>query len=301
MGYLFGPVLSRRLGLSLGVDLLRYKTCNLDCVYCELGKTGCKACARERFVPPDKVLREIKSRADEDFDHLTFAGSGEPTLSSDLGEIINCSKDMVDVPVAVITNSTLLTSQKVRNEVAAADIVLPTLDAATQGTFQKINRPTNDLRIEQIIEGLKAFRSEFSGEIWLEVMLVKDVNDYDAEQIAQAVESISPDRVQLNTVVRYPAEPVLPLNEEEMNEILKVFQEAEIIPDWDWRVPEKTQRKLLEILSANHCTIDELAHLAGLEKSAAVKYAIILERDGKIKRHLLSGKHHFHAVDPVIK
>jgi wyosine [tRNA(Phe)-imidazoG37] synthetase (radical SAM superfamily) len=301
MAYLFGPVLSRRLGLSLGVDLLRYKTCNLDCVYCELGNTRCKVCARDRFVPPDKVLREIKSRAEEDFNHLTFAGSGEPTLSLDLGDIINRSKEMVNVPVAVITNSTLLTSKKVREEVTAADIVLPTLDAATQATFQKINRPPNDLRIEQIIEGLRAFRAEFSGEIWLEVMLVKDVNDHEAEQIAQAVESISPDRVQLNTVVRPPAEPVLPLKEAEMIEILNVFPEAEIIPDWDWRVPENMERKLLEILSANHCTIDELAHLAGLEKSAAIKYAIILERNGKIKRHLLSGKHHFHAFDRVVK
>jgi len=298
MGYLFGPVLSRRLGLSLGVDLLRHKTCNLDCVYCELGKTARKACDRGRFVPPEKILREIKSRADEDFDHLTFAGSGEPTLSSDLGDIINRSKEMVNVPIAVITNSTLLTRPKVREELVAADIVLPTLDAATQLTFQKINRPANDLKIEQIIEGLRAFRAEFSGEIWLEVMLVKDVNDHEVGLIAQAVESMKPDRVQLNTVVRHPAEPVLPLNEAEMIEVLNAFPEAEIIPDWDWRVPEKTQRMLLEILSANHCTIDELARLAGLEKSSAVKYAIILERDGKIKRHLLGGRHHFHAVVP---
>lgn len=295
MGYLFGPVLSRRLGLSLGVDLLRHKTCNLDCVYCELGKTSRKACDRGRFVPPEKILREIKSRAHEDFDHLTFAGSGEPTLSSDLGEIINRSKEMVNVPIAVITNSTLLTRPKVREELVAADIVLPTLDAATQLTFQKINRPANDLKIEQIIEGLRVFRAEFSGEIWLEVMLVKDMNDHEVELIAQAVESMKPDRVQLNTVVRHPAEPVLPLNEAEMIEVLDAFPEAEIIPDWDWRVPEKTQRMLLEILSANHCTIDQLARLAGLEKSSAVKYAIILERDGKIKRHLLDGKHYFVA------
>lgn len=301
MGYLLGPVLSRRLGLSLGVDLLRYKTCNMDCVYCELGKTVCKACTRDRFVPPQKVLREIKSRADEDFDHLTFAGSGEPTLSSDLGDIINISKKMVNVPIAVITNSTLFTSQKVREEVAAADIVLPTLDATTQATFQKINRPANDLQIEQIIEGLRAFRSEFSGEIWLEVMLVKDVNNYEAEQIAQAVESINPDRVQLNTVVRRPAEPVLPLTEAEMIEILSVFPDAEIIPDWDWSVPDKIRRRLLKILSLDPCTIDDLARLAGLEKSDAIKYTIILERDGQIKSDLHSGKHNFHAVGTMIK
>ena len=295
MECLFGPVLSRRLGLSMGVDLLRYKTCNLDCVYCELGKTGCLAEGRDRFVPPEMVLREIKSRKEEDFDHLTFAGSGEPTLSRDLGDIMRRSKEIEDVPVAVITNSTLLTNPQVRSEVATADVVLPSLDAATQATFEKINRPAKNLRIDQIIEGLKAFRSEFSGEIWLEVMLVKDVNDIDVEQISRAVESIDPDRVQLNTVVRPPSEPVQPLDESEMMGVLRAFNNAEIIPDWDWRVPERMEAKLLEILSDRPCTIDEIGQMASLDKSAAVKYAIILERDGKIERRLIKGKYHFKA------
>jgi wyosine [tRNA(Phe)-imidazoG37] synthetase (radical SAM superfamily) len=295
MECLFGPVLSRRLGLSMGVDLLRYKTCNLDCVYCELGKTGCLAEGRDRFVPPEMVLREIKSRKEEDFDHLTFAGSGEPTLSRDLGEIMRRSKEIIDVPVAVITNSTLLTNPQVRSEVATADVVLPSLDAATQATFEKINRPAKNLRIDQIIEGLQTFRSEFSGEIWLEVMLVKDVNDIEIEQISMAVESIDPDRVQLNTVVRPPAEPVRPLDESEMMGVLRAFNNAEIIPDWDWRVPERMEAKLLEIMSDRPCTIDEIHELACLDKSAAVKYAIILERDGKIERRLIKGMYHFQA------
>ena len=293
MECLFGPVLSRRLGLSLGVDLLKYKTCNLDCIYCELGRTSSLTKRRDRFVSPEKVQREIESRSEEDFDHLTFAGSGEPTLSSDLGEMIRRSKEIVDVPVAVITNSTLLTSPKVRSEVAEADIVLPSLDAVTQSTFERINRPAKDLKLEEIIEGLRAFRSEFSGEIWLEVMLVKDVNDSEAEQIARAVELIKPDRVQLNTVVRIPAEPVLPLDESEMMNILGVFKDAEIIPDWDWSVPEKQEAKFLEILVDRPCTLYEIAELAGLDKNTAVKYAIILEREGKIKRRLLKGKYHF--------
>lgn len=249
MKCLFGPVLSRRLGLSLGVDLLKYKTCNLDCVYCKLGRTSSLTSRRDRFVSPDKVLREIESRSKEDFDHLTFAGSGEPTLSSDLREIIRRSKKIVDVPVAVITNSTLLTSPEVRSEVAEADVVLPSLDAVTKLTFERINRPARNLKIEEIIEGLREFRNEFSGEIWLEVMLVKDVNDTEAEQIARAVQLIGPDRVQLNTVVRPPAEPVLPMDESEMMSILGVFDDAEIIPDWDWSVPEAQEAKLLEIMA----------------------------------------------------
>ncbi len=206
MGYLFGPVLSRRLGLSMGVDLLRYKTCNLDCIYCELGRTKCLTRFRDRFVPPKMVLQEIQARRGEPFDHLTFAGSGEPTLSLDLGKIVAGAKEIVESPVAVITNSTLLTSPAVRREVAAADIVLPSLDAASAGAFQAINRPAAGLRIEDIIQGLRDFRKEFSGEIWLEVMLVKGINDRDAELIARAAESTGPDRIQLNTVVRTPAE-----------------------------------------------------------------------------------------------
>ena len=177
MGYLFGPVLSRRLGLSMGVDLLKYKTCNLDCVYCELGHTDCLTTCRDRFVPRQKVLKEIELRRGEPFDHLTFAGSGEPTLSLDLGEIVAQAKKIVDSPVAVITNSTLLSNPAVRKEVAAADVVLPSLDAASQTAFQAINRPSPGLYAKDMIQGLKDFRKEFSGEIWLEVMLVRGIND----------------------------------------------------------------------------------------------------------------------------
>ena len=210
MGYLFGPVLSRRLGLSMGVDLLKYKTCNLDCVYCELGGTTCLTSDRARFVPPEKVLGEIQARNDEPFDHLTFAGSGEPTLSLDLGEIISKAKKIVEAPVAVITNTTLLTSSTVRREVSKADIVLPSLDAASMNAFRAINRPAETLQIERIIQGLKDFRKEFRGEIWLEVMLVKGINDHEAELIARAAQSTEPDRIQLNTVVRHPRSQSIP-------------------------------------------------------------------------------------------
>jgi wyosine [tRNA(Phe)-imidazoG37] synthetase (radical SAM superfamily) len=297
MDYLFGPVLSRRLGLSMGVDLLSSKTCNLDCVYCELGKTHCLTQCRDRFVPPDKVLREIKSRGDEAFDHLTFAGSGEPTLSLDLGEIVRNAKKLVDVPIAVITNSTLLTSPEVRREVAAADVVLPSLDAASQKTFQAINQPAPGLRIEEIIEGLKAFRKDFSGEIWLEVMLVKGVNEHEAELISRAAEAIAPDRIQLNTVVRPPAEPVEPLSEEEMQSMLEVFQGAELIPDWDWRVPSRARVRLLELLSRRPCTLEEICALLDLESSDAIKYCKIMEREGRIQRRTHSGKLYFHAPE----
>jgi len=293
MGYLFGPVLSRRLGLSMGVDLLKYKTCNLDCIYCELGKTRCLTRYRDRFVPPQKVLQEIRERRSEPFDHLTFAGSGEPTLSLDLGKIVAEAREIVEAPVAVITNSTLLTSPVVRREVANADVVLPSLDAASVESFRAINRPASDLKIDKIIQGLKDFRKEFSGEIWLEVMLVKGINDRDAELIARAAESTEPDRIQLNTVVRTPAELVEPLSEEEMKKMLDIFPGAELIPDWDWSVPPVTRDRLLDLLSLEPCTLEEICGRLDLTGSDAIKYCKIMERDGLISRRLCGDKLRF--------
>jgi len=297
MGYLFGPVLSRRLGLSMGVDLLKYKTCNLDCVYCELGRTACLTSCRDRFVPRQKVIKEIELRRSEPFDHLTFAGSGEPTLSLDLGEIVAQAKKIVEAPVAVITNSSLLSSPSVRKEVAAADIVLPSLDAVSQTAFQAINRPDPRLLAEEMIAGLKDFRKEFSGEIWLEVMLVRGINDAEAEAIARAAESTEPDRIQLNTVVRTPAEPVEALSEEEMQRMLEIFPGAELIPDWDWSVPARVRDRLIDLLSGMPCTLEEISQQMEIEGSDAIKYCKILEKDGLISRRLHTGKLYFHAVD----
>ena len=297
MGYLFGPVLSRRLGLSMGVDLLKYKTCNLDCVYCELGRTACLTTCRDRFVPRQKVLKEIELRQGEPFDHLTFAGSGEPTLSLDLGEIVAQAKEIVDSPVAVITNSTLLSSPSVRREVAAADVVLPSLDAASQAAFLAVNRPASGLYAKDMIQGLKDFRKGFSGEIWLEVMLVRGINDQEAELIARAAESTQPDRIQLNTVVRPPAEPVQALSEEEMQRMLEIFPGAELIPDWDWSVPARIRDRLIDLLSARPCTLEEISRHLEIDGSDAIKYCKILEKDSLISRRLQGGKLYFHAAE----
>ena len=295
MGYLFGPVLSRRLGLSMGVDLLKYKTCNLDCVYCELGRTACLTACRDRFVPRERVLKEIELRRDEPFDFLTFAGSGEPTLSLDLGQVVSRAKRMIDSPVAVITNSTLLSSPTVRKELAAADVVLPSLDAASQEAFMAINRPARGLLAGEMIQGLKDFRREYSGEIWLEVMLVRGINDHDAERIARAADSTEPDRIQLNTVVRTPAEPVEPLSQEEMERMLEIFPGAELIPDWDWRVPGLVQDRMLELLSERELTLEEIGRNLDLAGNDVIKYCKILEKDGSISRKLQDGHLYFYA------
>ncbi len=297
MGYLFGPVLSRRLGLSMGVDLLRYKTCNLDCIYCELGRTDCLTACRDRFVPPHKVLQEIQSQEGRALrsSHLCRIrrADSEPGPGRGSGR----GQEIVEAPVAVITNSTLLTSPVVRREVANADVVLPSLDAASDNdAFQAINRPAPGLGIDKIIQGLKDFRKEFSGEIWLEVMLVKGINDRDAELIARAADSTKPDRIQLNTVVRTPAESVEPLSEEEMKKMLEIFPGAELIPDWDWSVPPRTRDRLMDLLSSQPCTLEEICRLLDLTSSDAIKYCKIMERDCLISRRLCGDKLCFQAA-----
>jgi wyosine [tRNA(Phe)-imidazoG37] synthetase (radical SAM superfamily) len=248
-------------------------------------------------VPRQKVIKEIELKRSEPFDHLTFAGSGEPTLSLDLGEIVAQAKKIVEAPVAVITNSSLLSSPSVRKEVAAADIVLPSLDAVSQTSFQAINRPASGLLAADMIAGLKDFRKEFSGEIWLEVMLVRGINDVEAEAIARAAESTEPDRIQLNTVVRTPAEPVEALSEEEMQRMLEIFPGAELIPDWDWSVPVRIRDRLIDLLSDRPCTLEEISQQMEIDGSDAIKYCKILEKDGLISRRMHTGKLYFHAVE----
>jgi wyosine [tRNA(Phe)-imidazoG37] synthetase (radical SAM superfamily) len=208
--FVYGPVPSRRLGYSLGVDILPRKTCSLDCVYCQLGPTPRTTARRRACYSPREILAQIQQAlgSSRRVDHVTFSGSGEPTLNKNLGRIIRGVKRMTRVPVAVLTNGTLLTRKDVRRDLAAADVVVPSLDAASAPVFRAVNRPHSSLEAGRIVEGLARFRKEFRGQLWLEVMLVKGVNDSPAHLLAlkKAVALIRPERIQLNTVVRPPAE-----------------------------------------------------------------------------------------------
>ena len=198
--YLYGPVPSRRLGRSLGVDIVPFKFCSLDCVYCQLGPTTEKTLLRSDFVPLEDVLTELKNKLADGLqaDFITIGGSGEPTLNSRLGDIIDGIKKITDIPVAILTNGTLLDKQDVRADCAKADVVLPSLDAGDEQTFQKINRPHSELNVERLISGLCEFRKEYAGQIWLELFFIEGFNT-DIEQIAKikdAVSRIRPDKVQ---------------------------------------------------------------------------------------------------------
>ncbi len=211
MRYCFGPVPSRRLGLSLGLDILPDKTCNFNCIYCELGRSERLTCKRGEYCPTHEILAELDkvfTTGEIAFDCITVTASGEPCLHSQLGKILAFAKERSTRPVVLLTNSSLFNDPQVRAEARQADLVLPSLDAARERAFRRVNRPARQLVLEDIIDGLCRFREEFSGRLWLEVLLVAGVNDTneDIGLLKKAIEKIGPDRIQLNTVDRPPAE-----------------------------------------------------------------------------------------------
>ena len=236
--FVYGPVPSRRLGFSLGVDILPPKTCSLDCVYCQLGSTGRTTNRRRAYFSPREVISQVRAAlgAGRRVDHITFSGSGEPTLNRNLGRIIRGLKKTTKVPIAVLTNGTLLTRKDVRADLLAADVVVPSLDAVPAPLFRTVNRPHPSLDAGRIVQGLARFRQEFKGQIWLEVMLVKGVNDTPAHirELRKAAAAIRPDRIQLNTVVRPPAEATArPLSPRKLDRIRRALGDrAEVVADF---------------------------------------------------------------------
>ncbi len=291
--HIYGPVPSRRLGFSLGIDIIPLKTCTLDCIYCQLGPTAHKALQRTEYFSPSEILAQIKEKlaSGQRIDTITFSGSGEPTLNKILGKLIKEIKKITRIPVAVLTNSTLFTDKTVRNTLMAADLVIPSLDAATQEVFLQTNRPCSPLDIEDIIEGLKVFRREFKGSIWLEVMLVKGVNDSPVhiQKLQEAASRIKPDKIQLNTVVRPPAEKFAhPLSLEEMEKIRKAFgKNCEIIAEFDKKTlkssPKDLEGAILAMIQRRPVTLSDISTALGRQKSEISKYLDALLSEGKIR------------------
>ena len=212
MLHIYGPVQSRRLGNSLGISTVPYKVCPFDCAYCQLNKTVTKTDRRRRYVDERAILAELRDfwrhrPADTRVDCVTFSGSGEPTLHTGLGRLIREAKKITGLPVVILTNAALLTDARVRRDLSDADIVVPSLDAVTQEGCEKIDQPLSGLRIGEIIEALVRFREEFAGAIWVEVMLVRGVNDGPAylKEMKKVIDRIRPEKIQLNSPVRPPA------------------------------------------------------------------------------------------------
>jgi wyosine [tRNA(Phe)-imidazoG37] synthetase (radical SAM superfamily) len=212
MSIVYGPVPSRRLGQSLGVDPIPFKTCNYNCVYCQLGRTHPLTNRRQDFYAPEVILAEVRAalaaHPPGTIDYVTFVGQGEPLLCASLGRLMREVKAMSNLPVALITNGSLLFQPEVRAEVQMADVVMPTVDAADQATFRRINRPWRRLDLDAILAGMAGFRQSYTGQLWVEVMLVKGINDGEKALtgIAGALRRIQPDQVHLNVPLRPPAE-----------------------------------------------------------------------------------------------
>ena len=278
--HVFGPVPSRRLGRSLGVDLVPFKVCTYDCIYCQLGRTTCKTTERKEWVPLNEVCASLRDTLDTKPDFITLSGSGEPTLFSRPGELIRSIKDLTDVPVAVLTNGSLLSLPEVRAGLLEADLVVPSLDAGNERLFRIVNRPHEDIAFDRMVEGLIAFRQEYGGRYWLEVLLLGGITAIPAEveQIADIAAKIGPDRVHLNTATRPPAEKsALAVQKAELQRLAAAFGgTATVVADYPATAQQgefsARREDVLNLLRRRPCTVDDIAGGLGLHRNEVVKY-----------------------------
>ncbi len=294
--YLFGPVPSRRLGMSLGVDLVPKKVCSLDCVYCEVGKTTKLTLDRKEYIKSDKIKEELTHyfSINPNPDYITFSGSGEPTLNIHIGEILQFIKqNKPNIPVAVLTNGTLLYDKNVREALKNVDVVLPSLDAATEEIFKKINRPPEELSIAKYIQGIIDFRKEFKGKIWLEVFILPGYNDNnnELEELKKAIIKINPDSVQLNTLDRPGTVSNLRgATREELQRVVDFWQidKVEIVAAPQQRKKKQSYRKdteaaIIETIARRPCTLDDLTTILGMHINEVNKYLAVLDAENKIE------------------
>lgn len=301
--YIFGPVPSRRLGISLGIDLLPFKTCSFNCIYCECGRTTQYLNERKEFFPVENIFSEISDYLsnNEYPDFLTFSGSGEPTLYSKLGELISmCKTGFPEIKVAILTNSSLLYREDVRNECSLADVVLPSLDSARVESFLKLDRPFEKDKLNLIIYGLIEFRKMYEKEIWLEVFFAQGINDSleDLNALHDAIIKIKPDLIQLNTLDRPPTESFTkPVSKKFLEDVAKRWNDlpVEIISRYKNRdeienYSKEFEMQLLSALKRRPLTRSDLTYVFNKPMVEIAKYLDILEFEKKIKNVILNKK-----------
>ena len=305
MKYLFGPVPSRRLGLSLGVDLIPAKTCPFDCIYCEVGSTTVKTQKRREYISTAAILQELE----EYFcgsgpvpDYVTLAGSGEPTLHCGLGEIIAHLKKITAVPVAVLTNGALLYDPGVRQEICQADVILPSLDTVSPELFQTINRPVAGLTVDKMIAGLQALRTEYTGQIWLEVLFLRRLNDTPEElaKLKETLRLLRPDKVQLNTAVRPVVQDfALPVSTQKLTEIAEFLGDrAEVVADFGNHGHPNfnlSDGDFLATLARRPQTPEDLAEVLGLSLAVVQNRLDVLVKQGRLRHSEHQGKIFYHT------
>jgi wyosine [tRNA(Phe)-imidazoG37] synthetase (radical SAM superfamily) len=293
--YIFGPVPSRRLGISLGIDLVQPKTCQLNCIYCECGATTQLTTERRPYMPFQSVIDEL-----HDYlsfhpapEVVTFSGAGEPTLNSEIGRIIFFIKNVFPKQrIAVLTNGVNLSDVDVRSELMAADIVIPSLDAVSDAVFRRINRPHFDLNLGKIISGLVQFRRNYKGAMWLEVFIVPGLNDSPQELMLfkEVILQIAPDKIQLNTLDRPgTVEFIRAATQDELEDIIDCWDmdNVEIIARTSRRsiasYREDIESAIVQTLARRPLTLADLSEMLGLHSNEINKYLDVLEESQRIE------------------
>ena len=308
--YLFGPVPSRRLGMSLGIDLVPKKICTLNCVYCEVGKTTKLTTDRMEYIKYDKIIDELQQfmSSKPNIDYITFSGSGEPTLNSRIGEVLAYIKmHYPTTKTAILTCGALLSLPELRSELLEADVILPSLDAGSQSMFEKINRPNPNLNIDTYIKGLIDFRKEYKGQIWLEVFLLKGYNDSleELDLLKKAILEIKPNIVQLNTLDRPgTVEGLVSMTKDELQQIKDYWflPNVEIIASVDQRTDvgaynTDIEGTILSTIARRPCTLDDLHQVLGIHVNEINKYLGTLEVNNKIKSTTLDRGVFYELID----
>jgi len=305
--HLFGPVPSRRLGRSLGIDLTPFKTCSFDCIFCQLGRTTDKTVLRREYVPVDDVITELDAwlAAGNTADYITLSGSGEPTLNSECGRVIRHLHERTTIPVALLTNGTLLGDPHVQMAAAQANVVKVSLSAWDDNSLQHVNRPHRSITFDTLYDGILQFRKTFTGELWVEVFLVWGTNTAvtDVLKIAERVKALNPTRVQLNTAVRPPCEDyAYAVPRHRMEDLAKLFKPAaEIMAEYSSSTSagiQSTEADLLDMLERRPCTLDQLCRVTGLHPNETSKYLGKLIRTGQVQEHHKAGDVYFAGMHP---
>ncbi|MFH1985977.1 MAG: radical SAM protein [Pseudomonadota bacterium] len=309
--HLFGPVPSRRFGRSLGVDLTPHKTCSQDCVFCQLGPTRMKTLTRGAFVPTEDVRRELTRwcRSGDWAKYITLSGSGEPTLHKGFGEVLDHIRMTAKVPAVLLTNGSLLGLAAVREAARRADIVKVSLSAWNQASYEHVNRPHPSLEFDRVVAGILQFRASYSGQLWLEVFLVKGLNTVadDVARIAAIADRVRPDRIHLNTVDRPPAlAGTLALSEGEMKPLAALFHPKAEIPSvaphtGGWASPA-LKGAIAAMVGRRPCTSEQIADVFSANTVEVVKILSEMVRAGSVSVQSLNGRRYFvhtQASDPL--
>jgi len=302
-------VASRRLGRSLGVDLVPHKTCPYDCLYCQLGRTTNKTTERREYTPVADLLRELRAKlaAIPSPDYVTLSGSGEPTLHAGIARIIAGVKEMTETPVAVLTNGALLHDPDVQEAIRDADIVLPSLDAGDPCFFEHVNRPHPAITFDRMVDGMVHFRDRFAKPIWLEVFLLDGITALEpaVDQIAHHAARIRPDRIQLNTVTRPHAEGMaLAVPPQVLAGLAERFEpKADVIADLGERgtgpQTDVAAEEILALLRRRPCAPDEIARGLGAHPLVVLKHLDKLLHQNRVALRAEGGRFFYHSPSDV--